>query len=62
MRVSPWLQALPVFEAGKEYEHGGLSPQECIVPVLTVARAGSAAAPNVTIETVSGKGYAARPN
>ena len=23
------------FEVGKEYEHGGLSPQECIVPVLT---------------------------
>ncbi len=27
------------FEAGKEYEHGGLSPQECVVPVVTV-RAG----------------------
>jgi len=26
------------FEAGKEYEHGGLSPQECVVPVLTVTR------------------------
>jgi len=24
------------FEMGKEYEHGGLSPQECIVPVITV--------------------------
>lgn len=24
------------FEAGKEYEHGGISPQECIVPVITV--------------------------
>ncbi|MDE0429553.1 MAG: BREX-1 system phosphatase PglZ type B [Caldilineaceae bacterium] len=23
------------FEAGKEYEHGGLSPQECVVPILT---------------------------
>ena len=22
--------------SGKEYEHGGLSPQECVVPVLTV--------------------------
>jgi hypothetical protein len=29
------------FEANKEYEHGGVSPQECIVPRLTV-RAGSA--------------------
>ncbi len=25
------------FEAGKEYEHGGLSPQECILPFLTVS-------------------------
>lgn len=24
------------FEAGKEYEHGGVSPQECIVPRLTI--------------------------
>lgn len=24
------------YEAGKEYEHGGLSPQECIVPFITV--------------------------
>lgn len=23
------------YEAGKEYEHGGLSPQECVVPTLT---------------------------
>jgi hypothetical protein len=28
------------FEANKEYEHGGVSPQECIVPRLTV-RAGA---------------------
>ena len=25
------------YEAGKEYEHGGLSPQECVVPILTAA-------------------------
>jgi hypothetical protein len=31
------------FEANKEYEHGGLSPQECIVPRLAV-RAGAHAA------------------
>ena len=23
------------YEAGKEYEHGGLSPQECVAPILT---------------------------
>ena len=25
------------YEAGKEYDHGGLSPQECVVPILTAA-------------------------
>ncbi len=30
------------FEANKEYEHGGVSPQECIVPRLTI-RVGAAA-------------------
>jgi len=24
------------YEAGKEYEHGGLSPQECVTPVITI--------------------------
>jgi hypothetical protein len=24
------------YEAGKEYEHGGFSPQECVVPVIRV--------------------------
>ena len=27
------------FEAGKEYEHGGISPQECVTPVIMVSRA-----------------------
>lgn len=26
------------FEAGKEYEHGGLSPQECVTPVVTITK------------------------
>ena len=38
------------YEAGKEYEHGGLSPQECVVPTLT-ATANSPAV-SVEIETV----------
>lgn len=33
------------FEAGKEYEHGGVSPQECIVPRLTIT---AGAAPTTT--------------
>ena len=36
--VAPGISA---YEAGREYEHGGLSPQECVVPVLTVTRAGA---------------------
>lgn len=36
------------YEAGKEYEHGGLSPQECVVPVLTVTGTGGPTA-TVTI-------------
>jgi hypothetical protein len=39
------------FEANKEYEHGGVSPQECIVPRLTVragAQAGGIGAPEFT--------------
>jgi len=27
------------FEAGKEYEHGGISPQECITPFIVVTKA-----------------------
>ena len=39
------------FVAGKEYEHGGLSPQECVVPVLTV-RASAPAGPPVAIADI----------
>lgn len=48
-RVVPWhwdndvriaiAPDIHCFEAGKEYEHGGLSPQECVVPVITARRA-----------------------
>lgn len=29
------------YEANREYEHGGISPQECVVPLLTVTRQGN---------------------
>ena len=32
------------FEANQTYEHGGVSPQECVVPRLTVTRGATAAA------------------
>jgi hypothetical protein len=47
------------FENGKEYEHGGLSPQECVIPVLTVT-SGNAAAPLVAIENVTWTGLRCR--
>ena len=44
-QVVPWhwdrsvriamARGIHCYEAGKEYEHGGLSPQECVVPILT---------------------------
>ncbi len=33
------------FEAGKEYEHGGVSPQECVVPCLRVRQVEANGAP-----------------
>lgn len=42
------------FEANKEYEHGGVSPQECFVPRLTVS-IGAAAAPAAGPEITSVK-------
>lgn len=35
------------FEAGREAEHGGVSPQECIVPVLSVRRPVAATAARI---------------
>ena len=42
------------YEAGKEYEHGGLSPQECVTPVVAV-RAGDTQ-PTVKIAEIKWKG------
>lgn len=35
------------YVAGREYEHGGLSPQECVTPVLRVCAAGDSAAASI---------------
>jgi hypothetical protein len=51
--VAPGASA---YEAGKEYEHGGLSPQECVVPVLTVTSSGAAAPVTATIAEVKWTG------
>lgn len=47
------------FEAGCLYEHGGLSLQECVVPVVTVVRGDFAAAP-VQIEAIRWTGQRCR--
>jgi len=44
------------YEAGKEYEHGGLSPQECVVPVITVTVGGASELQPVGIKQVLWKG------
>lgn len=45
------------FEAGKTYEHGGVSPQECVVPRLTVRTSAiPIVASAVTIESVKWTG------
>jgi len=33
------------FESGTIYEHGGLSPQECVIPVIEVSRSATPPAP-----------------
>ena len=47
------------YVAGREYEHGGLSPQECITPVLTV-RAGSSPQPAATLGQPNWRGLRCR--
>ncbi len=42
------------YEAGKEYEHGGLSPQECFVPVIRVSQQENTI--SITIENVIWRG------
>ncbi|MBV9280026.1 MAG: BREX-1 system phosphatase PglZ type B, partial [Chloroflexi bacterium] len=48
-------RGISCYEAGKEYEHGGISPQECVAPVITVGRR-EGAAQGVSIETIAWKG------
>jgi hypothetical protein len=43
------------FELGKEYEHGGLSAQECVTPVITVSRRRQSQAVDLDAVTWSGQ-------
>ena len=53
--VAPGLSC---YVAGQVYEHGGLSPQECVTPVLTVRKPGSASV--VTISDIGWTGMRVR--
>jgi len=44
------------FEANQTYEHGGVSPQECVVPRLTVTAAASAPASRAEITSIKWRG------
>lgn len=55
--VAPGTSA---FEAGKEYEHGGLSPQECVVPVMKVGPRRSARTVSASIGNVKWTGLRCR--
>ena len=50
---------ISTFVAGQEYDHGGLSPQECFVPRLTVTLAGGAGV-DVVLESVAWSGLRCR--
>jgi len=44
------------FEANQTYEHGGVSPQECVVPRLTVTAAATTPASRAEITTIKWRG------
>jgi hypothetical protein len=48
------------FEAGTLYEHGGLSPQECIIPEIVVEPAGASSRVDVRIESLRWTGLRCR--
>lgn len=51
---------ITTFVAGKEYEHGGVSVQECVLPVLQVRPAKAAGQVAVTLQEVSWRGLRCR--
>ncbi len=51
---------IATYEAGKEYEHGGLSPQECVVPLLAATASGGAPSLAATIAEVRWTGLRCR--
>lgn len=54
-----YAPGISTFVAGSEYDHGGLSPQECVLPRLAVTP-GSAGAVSVTIASLAWQGLRCR--
>ena len=56
-----YAPGIMTFVAGQEYDHGGISPQECVTPRLTVTRESSAATVGaVEISSVEWRGLRCR--
>jgi len=55
-----YAPGIGTFVAGKEYDHGGISPQECITPRLTVTKVAGAAAASIEIESIVWSGQRCR--
>jgi len=55
-----YAPGIGTFVAGQEYDHGGISPQECVTPRLTVTKVASAAAASVEIESIVWSGQRCR--
>jgi hypothetical protein len=51
---------LGVYVSGQDYEHGGLSVQECVLPVLTVRADAEAVQTNLTVTSVRWTGMRCR--
>lgn len=51
---------LGVYVSGQDYEHGGLSVQECVLPVLTVQRNAEAVQSDLTVTSVKWTGLRCR--
>lgn len=55
-----YAPGISTFVAGHEYDHGGISPQECVTPRLTVTRESRSAADAVEVEPATWAGMRCR--
>jgi hypothetical protein len=55
-----YAPGISTFVVGQEYDHGGISPQECVSPRLTVTKTASAATASVEIKSITWMGQRCR--